>query len=54
MKNIEYYKDEFTRLFREMELIHGRCESVTIEHGNEMMDATGDVIAENIEVGIKF
>lgn len=54
MKNIEYYKDEFTRLFNEMEIVHGRCESVGISHSGDVKNSLSETVFDNIVVNINF
>ena len=54
MKNIEYFKEQFSNLFKEMEIVHGKCRSVTIEHGNEVRDISGHAVEEMIDVNITF
>lgn len=54
MKNIEYFKEQFTRLFKELEIVHGRCKGVEVYHGEELKDIKGNIVTENIVVEIDF
>lgn len=54
MKNIEYFKEQFTRLFKELEIVHGHCKGVEVYHGEELKDTNGNIVRENIVVEIDF